>query len=871
MATDLNELPIEKIQVESRLQFILRRFGGGLRATSGVLVAFLVVVFLFYITVHFFLSDRIDIDIQTFVREQMSGLQYDQMSVSTFPSLQVHFTNVSVTMEDREDAGVIKMGQLDGKIGWLDYFQKKMRPSKWTLSNVKIQVNKFRPFISLVQWRGETNYSETWKAVLLGLRQANTVVVKNLSLGYTDGIFLGENLNFILKGVRNLGPIELKGKGKLASSSLNFYFSGKFWLDIVDFTHSRLDMSIDLRDADASRLAAFVGPDIPIDVSQGLVTVNVAGTSRGDLRIFRLSGMSRLQNIQFWKWRGVGPAEINLLDSQLDIVFFTQEKRIEITQLDLTTEESSVEVTGMWDWHADRPYYDLEISALPFNLTELANVMRPWIEAKKYDLAMSGMSRLHVAARHTADVKDINVDLDLSDAAVKWKEYFDKIDVFPLTITGRWSNQNEKRKSKGDLNIRSKGMSLKGTLSDWDPTEKFGQISIISNKIDGEELSAFLPWCRAHEVTGKVKGLLNVKGKVLEPKTWIGEEPYSLNVSFTDFGLKWDGVHYQDISGYVEVQDGDWEIRGFKWRAEDSEWKVNFVKRFINEKHDIRYDIEANEFDFQHFLDRPQTPIFSKPMTHFFHLLGPIDQGGGNIRVDRLTLGKTMNPKVKWATQWIGNTVTFEPIALRAYGGTVEANIALRADWQIPTLDVELKGKSLQLESLFNPQYTGELTYTAQLTGDAQSIRAFRASAEGEASVKMTKGQFKPLDVYAGFGQVAQFSKFIAHSTEALAFDQLNVHLQFDRDAIYFNQLNLMSDAYFLRGEGSMTWDGGVTAQVHFFPDVYLSREIFGEHYQTGETLSMPLQITGSFDKPEYIVPVDQLQGQTFKRIFPQN
>jgi uncharacterized membrane protein len=790
-------------------------------------------IIILYVITPLLCASALKVRAQKFVSEQSDFFKVEKIDASFFPSPTLHFKNVTLLTENSLKIKSLEIAHAKASISWWDCITGQLVFRNWSARNVKVFVTNHNPSFFDPSWKDDS----TWKRILGLFYSASEIYLTKLSIGIEDGARLTDDLNLHVTGLSRSFPIEVKIKGKLGSTKENFLFSGKLWLDRLRPQQSKVVTLFKLKQAEMAEIWTFLSPLTDYTVRSGIVTLEGQCRSRGDLRTLRYFGKSRLENFHFLKSHGAGEGQVDLVDTKLDFTYFSKDGRVEFQDTRLESAKSRVDLDGAWRIKPSTEDSDFTLTAVKLDLKEAENAFRPWIELAPFQISVGGQARLNLSLRQKDKLSQLACDLDLQSSHFVWSDLLDKKQGTPMSLSFRWGNRNEKKEWKGDFNVKAKGASLKGSLSEWKGDEKSIHLNLITNKLDLGQLTSFVPWCERHHTRGKVKLLIDRVGKIQPLSEWF-KPLYSVNVSFTDFAGIWKTTEFKQVSGYIDVDKKDWEIRGLKWKTDGSQWKLNLVKRQLKNQNDLRFTAQVNVLNLSSYLKDPTKNWFPEPLTRMLRLMGPVDIGKGRVSFEKLVIGESTNERLDIDVDAVGPVFKFPPLSLKAFGGSMSTDIRLNLLSGSPELALDLQANGIKLNSLLDSaDFQGDVTFSAHLQGRATTLEEFQASLQGSAQWAIDNGEWKKIHLFKAFSSLPELSGLDEFSSQSTKFTRLDTVFRFSDGKAHFSKSTLKSEDFLLQSEGYLNWDGSLVASVKMTPESYILKKAFKEDYRVGEQL----------------------------------
>ncbi|MEO1766336.1 AsmA family protein [Thiobacter aerophilum] len=511
------------------------------------------------------------------------------------------------------------------------------------------------------------------------------------------------------------------------------------------------------------------------------------------------------------------------VDLKSGIKFALQDKHYMLDGLDLKVTGSAAGISG------------LELGARGDVDLRAPTQARPW------EIALEGF-KLTLRGKRVADTLDIALD------APRLLVTQDKAQASKLSLDAKIEQP------KGTLSARL-------TLPDVSGSAKQFQVSQLMLEVDGRQGDSAIKGRLASPLTGSLDGQTFELAKlaanldVANPKLAKGGIKLALAGSASlDLARKQAGA-------------------SLTTQLDDSSIKAKLaVSRFDPPRLD--FDIAIDQLDVDRYLparaktssQEPESPIDLSALNAF--------DASGSIRIGSLKLANVKASNVRLDVRAGGGRVEVSPLSANLYQGTVKGTISATTTAH-PRIAVQQNLSDISIGPLLRDLADKDLlqgrgTVALNVTTQGQTMSAMKKALDGMASVRLTDGAIKGVNIAALLRRAqSAFSGGVhtqsASATEQTDFSEMRASFQIHKGIAHNDDLTLKSPLLRVLGSGDIDLGAGSLDYLAKVAVVGTLEGQGGRELGQLKGVTVPLRVRGPFDALQYSLDTRSLVTESAK------
>ncbi len=434
------------------------------------------------------------------------------------------------------------------------------------------------------------------------------------------------------------------------------------------------------------------------------------------------------------------------------------------------------------------------------------------------------------------------------------------------------------------MNLQPTGQTAKienirisGKYNDVDLAAQFSD-SIID--LEGQKL--LIPTFSVRADDAKITGLLSAQQLMASPRLQgrIQTNQFDLRALLRRFKFDWgasdsNALRKVQLVSDFELSTDELLLKQFQGSVDDTT-ATGFVSvsGFAHPKY--QFDVRLSDLDVDRYLpvatpekesvEAPGALIMAVPAMLFRE-----QDANGVVSINSLRVSGFSIEKVLVGVSTLGRVVTIRPMSAELYGGKLRGNIQMDASGPKSRISVEQELTGVRIGSVLNAAKitdrvdgAGDLSLSATIEQQdgGQTVQGETQFALQQGTVKgvnIRKLMLQARDIYNRVKQREQVPHTDDPEQEQFQFTEMKGSVQFDQQKAINRDLKVKSPL--LRALGSGEADL-LHRKLDYNVEVHVVESVRG---QGGEELAelrgipIPLNISGTFQKPQYRLNVDRL------------
>lgn len=732
---------------------------------------------------------------------------FDRVRISFFPMPVIHIDNVKLTPHEGADLPLLSAERAS------------FRPSLWSLLTGKPTL----AYGSLK--RSDVHYT---------LRQNGFVKIISL-----------KDASVTLWNLASNQPVRFKVKGKFLSETENINISGKLKSNFEHFKVKDVSSKIQatIGPIELKRLTDWWGAPLPLSIKAGVVRLLLQVNKAEGSGHIEIKGNTDLEKFSYQI--PDKPAESAPGDYQLaffsDLDFGTGS--LAVKQGSLTAPFGGpIELTGQMNLYnlflreVVIKTKSLQLDTIPQYILSLERVM-------PVNLGFSGETQVDLYARGEPGLLQVNVGADLTNTNLAYSKYFSKISGVPLIFKSDMKLAAG-RILRGDFTVSFEQASMKGSLVGLDLASGEGELTVLTNKFSIGGWQKHFPPLREFELSGDVKLLTNIKGNLNRPE----EARIMNNFSLDSLQARAaNGAEIKNLSGSLDSGPLDSEIKDLRFEIGDNSF---FIDAKMFQKPDTKWliGVYAPKIDVVDLTSQTRKIAEAVPSEQTINWTS-IENG-----VQSLFSKEAIEPfEVQFA---FGEKRFLMPqMKMGIFGGVVTGRGAYDISKEVPTSFVELDVQRFNLARMqggtLNPIMYGNLFSYVQLTNEGPFDPEWLNRLTGRASVSVTNGELRTLDLLGSLGQIAQLAPLQSFRSGVTEFQDIRGDFDIQKQKIMTENTMLISEDLTVEAQGDVSFSGILNFHLSTYLSPALSQRIapmIGDNKRLGP---IPVLIVGPISQPQ--------------------
>ena len=703
--------------------------------------------------------------------------------------------------------------------------------------------------------------------LLLGKPELAHAAIKHADIHYTwrgaEGAlvktFSVQDVTLDLWNLRPNHPIRFKAKGKFLSDSENVLIDGVFSTDFAHFRTRDLTskVQVSINPLELSRLSAWWGSALPIQIDQGTISLSVQVVKDKDSSSVDFDGALAVNGLIYERpgKSGVSASADYRLKFKFDLDLDTGLFTLSNAALETPFSGSPFGIDAkfnVFQWNID----EILVKSKSLRLEILPQYVLPFQEALPVNLGFSGESQLDFFMKGTPELFLINSQIDLTQTTLAYSKYFSKPIGVPLSLRGDLKLAGG-RVLRGDFSLEFEQASFKGSLVALDLASGEGEMTILTNKFNVDQWQNYFPPLREVDLTGAAKVLINAKGNFNRPERLRVMH----NITLDQLQIKAkNGAEIRNLSGSIDLGPVDSELKDFQvtlggsqflaqgkmFRQPEARWLIEVASPFINLQKvvsELRRLTEVVQMEGMNF----DLAALDESIKRFFPQDEILDSFEAQLAFDQ---GRVIVPAVRFG----------------AFGGNVLARATYDSKSPASSTVVELELDRLNLARLQPSSgkqlFHGNLFAFATLNAEGPYDSTWASRLKGQGSFAVTNGEFQTVDLLGSLGQVAELAALGRFKSGTTRFNDIRGTFAVANQKVQTDDLIFLSDDFQIDGRGEVGFDGNLNFRLSVFVLPSMSRKISSRLGENSKLGPIPVLIAGPIASPS--VKPDPMLMQTF-------
>lgn len=487
-------------------------------------------------------------------------------------------------------------------------------------------------------------------------------------------------------------------------------------------------------------------------------------------------------------------------------------------------------------------------------------------------------------------------NIDLVNAELLYADMYRKPKGFPVGLEVNCTAEAF-NSLVGSFDIHFGSMTMKGDLRHLDLRTHEGEFSVHTNKFMLDSFSEQLFFTQEYIVNGKAKFFCNVRGKISD----ILRSNFKFDCTLDDVSIAHEYIQLQGLNGAFIVDPYAIEINNVDFSIFQSDFKGWAKLEDYQKKPNLNFDLYSARCNLDSLLpaydllvhdlfptepsekeDRPpKTKTSPRTVAQavgqasaapVLPAQGKADipaerdpfryiSGEGAFYIEELVYLQTPFDQLKGVIQMKDGNIRLANATINAFAGSVwvdgEVTVA-----EIPMLyactgkatDINLDRVSAFLHGPAQPSMVdGTASCALTLSGAGFSLPDVEKNLQGYGTVFVKDGELKNIDLLKAVSTAQQFLGLRTHAYGGTRFQDITANFVIADGKLKTDDIYLASEELTVSSAGTVSVRGALDLNV----DVLLAKKVAEKVSGTlspGQTMSIPIHIGGTIEKPTYSV-----------------